>query len=53
MKQKLNGTKNMEEGTLIMSREDFKEVEQPENAEQVAKEVREMDLFLITSRIYC
>ena len=35
--------KKMEEGTLIMSREDFKEVEQPENAEQVAKEVREMD----------
>lgn len=35
--------KKMEEGTLIMSREGFKEVEQPKNAEQVAKEVREMD----------
>lgn len=35
--------KKMEEGTLIMSRENFNEVAQPENAERVAKEVREMD----------
>lgn len=35
--------RNAEEGTLIMSRDNFVEVKQPENAEQVAKEAREMD----------
>lgn len=35
--------RKMEEGTLIMSRDNFIEVKQPDNAEQVAKEVREMD----------